>query len=245
MAKILKIIFSLLLIIVFFNYCKKEAELKPPLSTTTKIEKEPEIEKEEIKREEELMTKKEQKELLVTQRQEEPFKVLKSDSQEENIKKLEFLLDNLSTEKNIIVENEAIESLKPLYLKYGSDALNVSLTSYIETFQAINPKKINFTEKDIERFIKISFSNPGEPREWGRLIINFSPRADLAWIRGLGKVKHDEKIEISSSPCQVPLIKGLYEVIVYYENLISGNTNVTINSIKDDKKGTTLEYSFQ
>ena len=223
MKKIIIAFFSLSLVIVILNYCKQEVDA--PSSMPTKVEEG----------------------LESVNEREEPFKVGEVEQQEEEIKKLEILLNNLSREKNISVGDEALESLKPIYWEYGSDAIDDSLTSYLETYLTIDQDKRDFAKKDFERFLNFSFSIPIEPRPWGRLIVMTSPKADSVWIRGLGILegKYDEKMEIAASPEQIALLKGLYEIIVYCDNSIMGNSNVRINAIKDDRKGTVLEYSFK
>lgn len=245
MKKIIVAIFSLSLMIVFFNYCKRETT--PPLSLAPEMREEQEIKTEEEIAGEKLMDEQKRKEMLVTQEKEKSREIIEANRQRE--KKLMFSLDSLGKEKNITFEYEAVESLKPLYSKYDPDALNRSFSSYIEAYLVINPKIVKITKKDIEEFEEVinkfdpvSLIKP-DIREWGLLTIIASPKADSVWIRGL-EGKYDKKRDVDASQWKKVLLKGVYEIIVYYTTSIKGNSDVKINSIKEDEDGETLKYSF-
>ena len=157
------------------------------------------------------------------------------------------MLNDLNTNENIILAETATNNLKALYYKYDSESLNESLSSYIHTLQSINPKTKIYSEEDFNKYLKNSFVTPGQPRKWGKLIIHASPQVDIAWIRDfeMKDIDYDEKIEMNCSLHQVALLEGEYEVIVYYGDFIRGNRNVKVKSIKDDKDGKTLEYTFK
>ncbi len=244
MKKTFFVVLSMSIIIISQNYCKEEAS--SPINLTPRP----------IKEKKELTIEKTQEEMIKTEETEKMIEVEKpkvdrvAGEQEENIKKLVFLLDDLKAEMNITYEQEIIEHMKPLYLKYDPDAINRSFNSFLEASFVMKPDKMIITEKDVKRFKDkteqkdpISWFRPDYPRDWGMLTINVKPGANLIWIRCLEFKREEKKEDLSQYKDVLPV--GLYEVLAYYKKIIKGRTEVQINSVEEDRDGETINLDFR